>query len=100
MHQETVPLRTPPFQEHMIMAMGREHNISTVMQTSLLLPFGAENEKAMKEYACMKCGGFKDDDLQIERSDRATEEGSKRALNEFYRDYAGWDMKNMWDLRT
>ena len=38
--------------------------------------------------------------LQIERSDRATEEGSKRAFNEFCRDYAGWDIKNVWELRT
>ena len=38
--------------------------------------------------------------LQIEISDRATEEGSKQAFNEFYRDYAGWDIKNVWELRT
>ena len=61
---------------------------------------GAENQKAMKEDACMKCRGFKDDNLQIERSDRATEEGSKRAFNGFYSDYAGLDIKNVWELRT
>ena len=38
--------------------------------------------------------------LQIEKSDRATEEGSKQAFNEFYRDYAGWDMKKVWELHT
>jgi len=38
--------------------------------------------------------------LQIESSDRATEEGSKGAFNEFYRDYAGWDIKNVWELHN
>ena len=38
--------------------------------------------------------------LLIESSDRATDIGSKRAIKEFYRDYAGWDIKNVWELHT